>query len=210
MNFFWLLTHSEEARRDMLLMFLVAGPLIGFLIWRFVELLKRDPLKEYLESPEGKKETALETLHAEDERFKNAEFFSCARGYFITISKTGYIGLSTKYDETEKVYQITDINSYELIKDGYHSIPNLGAAYMGKFMAGDAGAIVGGLGYSSNRINRLALSFSINDFDNPLIEIEFIDSSTSTSSYSYKLKLSNINKILSLLDILKKEYSKEK
>ncbi|MGP1439094.1 MAG: hypothetical protein ACTTKH_08500, partial [Treponema sp.] len=70
------------------------------------------------------------------------------------------------------------------------------------------GAIRGGLGYSSKRINRLAISFSINDFDNPLIEIEFIEGSIETTSYSYKLELSKINKILSLLNILQKEYNK--
>ena len=198
----------ERGDYSIVILLLIAIVVAVFGVWYIVKLLKRDPLKEYLESPEGKKETTLEALHAKDERFKNAEFFPCAKGYFITISKTGYLGLSTKNDETEKVYHITEINSYELIKDGYHSVPNLSAAYLGKFFAGDAGAIIGGLGYSSNNINRLAISFSINDFDNPLIEIEFIDGSTSTSSYSYKLELSNINKILSLLNILQKEYKK--
>jgi len=198
----------ERGDYSIVILLLIAIVVAVFGVWYIVKLVKRDPLKEYLESPEGKKETTLEALHAKDERFKNAEFFPCAKGYFITISKTGYLGLSTKNDETEKVYHITEINSYELIKDGYHSVPNLSAAYLGKFFAGDAGAIIGGLGYSSNNINRLAISFSINDFDNPLIEIEFIDGSTSTSSYSYKLELSNINKILSLLNILQKEYKK--
>ena len=205
---FWYSLSTEEGMRDFLMVLIPAAIIIGLLIWRLIKILKRDPLKEYLESPEGKKETALEALHAKDERFKNAEFFSCARGYFLTISKSGYLGLSTKYDESEKVYHISQINNYKLIKDGYHSVPNLSAAYMGRFMAGDAGAIIGGLGYSSNNINRLAISFSINDFDNPLIEIEFIDGSISTTSYSYKLRLSNINKILSLLNILQKEYGK--
>jgi hypothetical protein len=198
----------ERGDYSIVILLLIAIVVAVFGVWYIVKLVKRDPLKEYLESPEGKKETTLEALHAKDERFRNAEFFPCAKGYFITISKTGYLGLSTKNDETEKVYHITEINSYELIKDGYHSVPNLSAAYLGKFFAGDAGAIIGGLGYSSNNINRLAISFSINDFDNPLIEIEFIDGSTSTSSYSYKLELSNINKILSLLNILQKEYKK--
>ena len=205
---FWYSLQTEEGMRSFLMLFITASVIIGLLIWQLIRILKRDPLKEYLESPEGKKETALEALHAKDERFKNAEFFPCAKGYFLTISKSGYIGLSTKYDEGEKIYHIKDINSFELIKDGYHSVPNLSAAYMGKFMAGDAGAIIGGLGYSSNNINRLAISFSINDFDNPLIEIEFIDDSISTTSYGYKLELSNINKILSLLNILQKEYGK--
>jgi len=210
MDLFWYSLQHGDGLGSLIALFLVATPVVGFLVWLLIKSIKRDPLKEYLESPEGKKETALEALHAEDERFKNAEFFPCARGYFLTISKTGYLGFSTKYDETEKVYHIKDINSFELIKDGYHSVPNLSAAYLGKFLAGDTGAIIGGLGYSSNRINRLAISFSINDFDNPLIEIEFIDGSISTSSYTYKLELSNINKILSLLNILQKEYSNEK
>ena len=207
-NSFWYLYQSEEAMNDLLMLIIPASIIIGLLIWQLVRIKKRDPLKEYWESPEGKKEKALEAKHAEDERFKNAEFFSCATGYFITISKTGYLGLSTKYDESEKVYHITEINSFKLIKDGHHSVPNLSAAYMGKFLAGDTGAIIGGLGYSSDSINRLAISFSINDFDNPLIEIEFIDGSISTSSYAYKLELSSINKILSLLNILQKEYQK--
>ena len=210
MDLFWYSLQHGDGLGSLIALFLVAAPVVGFLVWLLIKSIKRDPLKEYLESPEGKKETALEALHAEDERFKNAEFFPCARGYFLTISKTGYLGFSTKYDETEKVYHIKDINSFKLIKDGYHSVPNLSAAYLGKFLAGDTGAIIGGLGYSSNRINRLAISFSINDFDNPLIEIEFIDGSISTSSYTYKLELSNINKILSLLNILQKEYSNEK
>ena len=205
-TFFWYSLHNDDG--SILFLLVITILVVVFGVWYIIKLVRKDPLKEYLESPEGKKETALEALHAKDERFKNAEFFPCAKGYFITISKTGYIGLSTKYDETEKVYHITEINSYELIKDGYHSVPNLSAAYMGKFMAGDAGAIIGGLGFSSNNINRLALSFSINDFDNPLIEIEFIDGSVSTSSYAYKLELSNINKILSLLNILQKEHLK--
>ena len=210
MDLFWYSLQHGDGLGSLIMLFLVATPVLGFLVWLLIKSIKRDPLKEYLESPEGKKETALEALHAEDERFKNAEFFPCAKGYFLTISKTGYLGFSTKYDKTEKVYHIKDINSFELIKDGYHSVPNLSAAYLGKFLAGDTGAIIGGLGYSSNRINRLAISFSINDFDNPLIEIEFIDGSISTSSYTYKLELSNINKILSLLNILQKEYSNEK
>lgn len=205
---FWYSLQTEEGMRSFLMLFITASVIIGLLIWQLIRILKRDPLKEYLASPEGKKETALEDFHAKDERFKNAEFFPCAKGYFLTISKSGYIGLSTKYDEGEKIYHIKDINSFELIKDGYHSVPNLGAAYIGKFMAGDAGAVIGGLGYSTNKINRLAISFSINDFDNPLIEIEFIDGSISTTSYGYKLELSNINKILSLLNILQKEYGK--
>ena len=207
MDFFWYSLQTEEGLQSFLMLLIPASIIVGLLIWQFIRIMKKDPLKEYLESPEGKKETALEALHAKDERFKNAEFFPCAKGYFLTISKSGYLGLSTKYDETEKVYHIKDINKYELIKDGYHSVPNLSAAYMGKFFAGDAGAIIGGLGYSSNNINRLAISFSINDFDNPLVEIEFIDGSISTSSHSYKLQLSNINKILSLLNILQKEYN---
>ena len=207
MDFFWYSLQTEEGLRSFLMLTIPALIILGLLIRQFIKIMKKDPQKEYLESPEGKKETTLEALHAQDERFKNAEFFPCAKGYFLTISKTGYLGLSTKYDETEKVYHIKDINSYKLIKDGYHSVPNLSAAYMGKFFAGDAGAIIGGIGFSSNSINRLAISFSINDFDNPLIEIEFIDGSISTSSYAYKLELTTINKILSLLNILQKEYN---
>ncbi|MGP1439077.1 MAG: hypothetical protein ACTTKH_08410, partial [Treponema sp.] len=155
---FWLST--EQGLTTFLIYLFSIILVIVLAVYYIIKLKKRDPLKEYLASPEGKKETALEALHANDERFKNAEFFPCASGYFLTISKTGYLGLSTKYDETEKVYHIKDINSFELIKDGYHSTPNISAAYMGKFLFGDTGAIIGGLGYSSKRINRLAISFS--------------------------------------------------
>lgn len=149
---------------------------------------------------------SLIAIHKEHEKFKEADLFECATGYFITISQSGYIGFVLPNKAYELVYHIKDINGFEVLKDGYSNAPDLGAAYAGKLFFGDVGAIIGGLGFSSKRIGRLAFIFKVNDFNTPLIEIEFLDSGVNTTSFVYESTLTKIHKILALLNIIEKKY----
>lgn len=151
----------------------------------------------------------LMTTHLTDERFSESRIFECAKGYFITIAKTGYIGFKLPLFN-EIIYHISDINGFKVLKDGYSSTPNIGKAAIGKALFGNVGGIVGGLGYSTKKIGRITFVFNTNNFDFPTIEVDFLDSAIETTSYSYRKIIDKINEILSLLKILEKEAKSKK
>jgi len=144
-----------------------------------------------------------------DARFAGGVIYECATGYFLTIAETGYLEFNTPF-VWEYVCRITDLNGVQLIKDRYSTAPNLNAAHAGNMMYGEVGALIGGLGYSRQRIGRISIMFKVNDFKNSLIEMKFIDEKLDTSSYDYELVINQTQRMFAQLDVLSRKYKKER
>ena len=114
------------------------------------------------------------------------------------------------------IYNFENILGYELIEDG-NTIVNttgkkkasVGKAIVGGALLGDAGAIIGGTsGKTSSKsvethyCNNLKLKITINDLTNPCEFLKFIDYQTKKDTNKYKTSYENIQKVMSIIDII--------
>jgi hypothetical protein len=104
------------------------------------------------------------------------------------------------------LYNYEDILSFELLEDGEMiTSGGLGSAAVGGIVFGGAGAIVGavtGKKKSKSICTSLSLKITVNDKENPVEYIEFINSPTKKNGFLYKFALENAQKCSSLLEII--------
>lgn len=159
-----------------------------------------------IENAKSKKaKNALVEQTATDDRLKDAKVFEGWPGYLIAIAKTGYISLKTPDMETNKIIHISDINGFEILKDGMSNSANIGSAAVGGLLFGGIGAVIGGIGSSTSSISSLSFIFRLNDFDMPSVEIKFFESKIKTDSLVYKATMKEINEIAGLLSFIERE-----
>lgn len=108
-----------------------------------------------------------------------------------------------------KVYNFSDISSYELIEDNDTIIKGgLGQAVVGGALLGGVGAIVGsttGKRKSKKQINKLYVKITVNDFNNPLVMIKIINTPTKSNSLTYSAAFKSAQEILSLVELMFKQ-----
>ena len=105
----------------------------------------------------------------------------------------------------EMIFDYNDILKYELLEDGNSiSKGGVGRAIIGGVLFGGVGAIVGGsTGHKSKQTcTRLQVKITLNDVDDPVKYIEFIDNEIRKDSLMYKSAYDSAQKVLSTLDVI--------
>lgn len=113
-----------------------------------------------------------------------------------------------------KIYNFSDISSYELIEDNDTIIKGgLGRAVVGGALLGGVGAIVGGTTgkkTSKKQINKLYVKITVNDFNNPVVMIKIINTPTKSNSLTYSAAFKSAQEILSLVELMFKQCNNER
>ena len=108
--------------------------------------------------------------------------------------------------DESSMYNFTDINSFELIENGSSiSRGGVGRALLGGILLGGIGAIVGGI--TAKRKNEsicesLRLMINLNDFNKPIIFINFIYTPILKNSQEYLNLLNHAQECLAYLHIM--------
>lgn len=106
-----------------------------------------------------------------------------------------------------KVYNFSDLNSFELLEDdssvisGGVGLALAATALTGSYIAGAVGGIVGKK-KTKKVIESMVIKMNINDFDNPCIMIPIITKSTKVNSKEYREAFNEAQKIISMLDLI--------
>jgi hypothetical protein len=112
-----------------------------------------------------------------------------------------------------RVYKFEDIIEYELLEDGDSVTKGgLGRAVAGGLLLGGIGAVVGGVtGKKKNKtvINSLKVKITVNDFQNPAVFINLIQTATKSSSFIYKSCYQSAQQIMSTLALIQKQIEVE-
>lgn len=112
-----------------------------------------------------------------------------------------------------KIYKFEDIVEYELLEDGDSVTKGgLGRAVAGGLLLGGVGAIVGGVTgkrKSKSVINSLKVKITVNDFQNPAVYINLIQTATKSSSFIYKSCYQSAQQIMSTLALIQNQIESE-
>ena len=104
------------------------------------------------------------------------------------------------------VYNYTDIVDFELLEDGDSVVKGgLGRALVGGALFGGTGAIVGGVtGKRKNKgiCNSLKIKVTINDINNPVVYITFLNTATKKDGFVYKNIYKEAHECLSTLQLI--------
>lgn len=144
-----------------------------------------------------------------NEKLKGGQIFHGALGNCIIINENGYLGLKSSSMKHARVMHINEINGFDIKVNGA-STTNVGNAIVGGLIFGGVGAILGGMSNRKEKISDIRMIFNIDDFNNPVIELKFIDSATKKGSIIEEAAQKNIQKICSLLTILEKKFKTDK
>jgi len=104
-----------------------------------------------------------------------------------------------------KIYDFKDLLDVEIFEDGVNigKTSSLGKAIIGGFLFGVPGAIIGGtIGKKKNEFKSLGLRITVNDLDNPFIQLNFLNGKTKRDSFVYRTALQTANQIASALTII--------
>lgn len=114
-------------------------------------------------------------------------------------------GLFGKRDKST-VYNYSDIVDFELLEDGESiSQGGLGRALVGGALFGGVGAIVGGVtGKRKNKAtcNSLKIKVTLNDINNPVVYITFLNTQTKKDGFVYKNLFKEAHECLSVLQLI--------
>lgn len=110
-------------------------------------------------------------------------------------------------------YKYSDIVDFELLEDGGSiSKGGLGQAVVGGIAFGGVGAVIGGVtGKKKNKptCTSLMIKITVNSSSQPVEYIKFISTPTRKNSFVYKLLYKSAHEIMSLLQLIVNEQSKE-
>ncbi|EOH55844.1 TPA: SHOCT domain-containing protein [Enterococcus faecium] len=176
---------------------------------------KEEKIKKKLLIQEENEEKKLLKKRQQEENLRKLKDFTPNR----TIEKSIFIDTEKRQFKikglfnSSSIYDLDKINSYELVENGTSiSSGGLGRAAIGALAFGGVGAIVGavtGKKKDNTIIEHLNIKINMNDLDKPVIYLPLISKKTKRSSMLYKNAIVQADKILSTLDILLKETSKE-
>lgn len=146
-----------------------------------------------------------------DVRLQEAQVFEGEKGYYIAISKTGFLAIMTPDITKTLVIHIHDINDIKLVDDEHESKSiSLTNTIAGKILFGNTGAIIATLGAPKIKTSYyLSLTFQLNNFDFPIIVVVFF-SSASNSALDISEQYEKVQKILALLTFISKEHTMPK
>jgi hypothetical protein len=145
---------------------------------------------------------AAETLIS-DEKLKGAKLFKQMINTPIAINEDGNIGIVNPTTKEIKVFNMKDVNGFEVIVDG-KNVANIGGAIAGGLLFGGIGAIVGG-NVKKEKINTINLLFKINDFNTPTINVPLLTSGTKKGSLVDQQLQKEITELTSTLEYVEKK-----
>lgn len=137
-----------------------------------------------------------------DSQFKNRVKFGNKELCFDEQTKTFEI-IDRKKNEKSQIYKFSDIIKYEVIENNESKVNySIGAGLIGDWLFGTAGAIacMVNSATTSNLCNELKLHIHLKSFASPMLEFEYIKSSTERNSKKYKRAFSEIKQNCALLD----------
>lgn len=134
-------------------------------------------------------------------KFKNGKIFNLAGISKAYVCEDGDIAAIFDKGGTQySILNIKDIRDWDIIQDG-ESSKKLGGAVAGGLLFGGIGLITGAiLGGKKQYISNLKLILKTNNFNNPNIELIFIN--TKTSIKNAKFHLNQLQDLTSTLEIL--------
>lgn len=134
-------------------------------------------------------------------KFKNGKKFSLAGLLNVHVCEDGDIAfMNPKAGSKYSIINIKDIRDWDIIQDG-ESSKKLGGAVAGGLLFGGIGLITGAiLGGNKQYISSLKLILKTNNFNNPNIQLVFIN--TKTSVKNAKFYLNQLQDLTSTLEIL--------
>ena len=145
---------------------------------------------------------AVEKLGS-DPRLNGAKVFNGTIETPIAINEEGNIGIITPSAKEIKVFNIKDVNGFEVIIDG-KNVANIGGAITGGILFGGIGAIVGSSA-NKQKINSINLLFKINDFNNPTINVPLLSIGTKKGSATDMAIQKEITELTSTLEVVEKK-----
>jgi len=108
---------------------------------------------------------------------------------------------------TNKIYSYDEIVEYELLEDGgVVASGGVGRAIVGGLLFGGAGAIVGGVTAGKKSVvNNMKIKVTVNNFNNPTVFINVLNSQARTDSFIYKMASETAQNILSTFILIQKQ-----
>lgn len=137
-----------------------------------------------------------------DKEFKHSVKFGDKELFYNTENKTFEI-LDRKKNEKSSVYNFAEIVKYEVIENNETKVNcSIGAGLIGDWLFGTAGAIACMVNSATtNKLcNELKLNVYLKSFASPMLEFDYIKSSTDKNSKKYKKAFSEIKQNCALLD----------
>ncbi|MGL5623936.1 MAG: hypothetical protein ACRDDY_14220 [Clostridium sp.] len=134
-------------------------------------------------------------------KFKSGKVFSLMGLLKVYVCEDGDIAaIFDKGGNQYSILNIKDIRDWDIIQDG-NSSKKLGGAVAGGLLFGGIGLITGAiLGGKKQYISNLTLVLKTNNFNNPNVELVFIN--TKTSIKDAKFYLNQLQDLTSTLEIL--------
>lgn len=126
---------------------------------------------------------------------KGARIFRAVGDSFIAINKNGYIGIKASMTEKTLVFHVRDLIEFDARKNSKASGGLLSSFFNSK---------------SPEKVSSLSIVFTINSFDNHLIELEFMDIGGTTDSMIFKSALKRLEEVWTLIELLQKNLLKDK
>lgn len=120
---------------------------------------------------------------------KGARIFRAVGDSFIAINKNGYIGIKTLMSEKLLVFHVRDLIDLDARKNSKNS----GGLFSDFFRVEPL-----------EKINSLSIVFTINNFDNPLIELKFMDVECTMDSMIFKSAFKTMEEVWTLIELLQK------
>lgn len=130
---------------------------------------------------------------------------------------TKVIGTAIQFDDNNKkmlipslygkdnIYSYNDIVSFELLEDDeVVTSGGLGRAAVGGVLFGGAGAVVGAVTGRKNKgvCHSLGIKLTINNINQPVVYISFIQTKTKTDSATYKIAANQAQECLSVFQLI--------
>lgn len=138
-----------------------------------------------------------------DERLKGAKIFKEWIDTPMAVTENGNIGLINVSTKEIKVFNIKDVNGFEVIVDG-KNVANIGGAIAGGLLFGGIGALIGSSA-KKEKINTINLLFKINDFNTPTITVPLLTSGTKKGSMVDQQLQKEITELTSTLEVVEKK-----
>lgn len=157
-----------------------------------------DDIKEAIEANNNNKDE-LETFNTTKKIGSIVEFDDNQKKWLVLSSILGRRNKST-------VYNYSDIVDFELLEDGESVAQGgLGRALVGGVLFGGTGAVVGGVTGKRKQkgiCTNLKIKITINNINNPVVYINFIESKVKKSSFIYKEMYKQAQECLSTLQLI--------